>query len=545
MEKRAFIALLLSFVVLYAYMALNRPAASKMKGHSRPVQRAEPSPSLQKAPGTEIPVPSAFRSSQIPEEEKAEEEKTVVLRSELAEVTLSSIGALVKTCTLLEKGVIRDRPVHLVREFLPEAQPLAIDRIGEIQHAASRSYALVESSERTAVFEKVFNDTLLIRKRFKLDPEHYRLALEVTVQNLGEEPLRVYRGFDISMGFLRPLDLKAGARNLVVTTALDDPAKTTQRKKLSKIRSRLVEAAPVRWAGLNNLFFTLILDPLEPMQALIMDKKQDSAAEGKKPENCYFAALRSAEFILSGGEAHHFDYQYYLGPKDYKLLKSYGAGYEEIMNFHGFIGPITRILLVTLKWLYGLIGNYGAAIIILTIMIKVVFYPLTQKSFKSMKQMQALQPQLAELKEKYKDNPRKMQQETMAMYKKNKVNPLGGCFPMLLQIPIFFALFTMLKSSIELRGANFLWIKDLTLPDKLITIPGSPVDINILPLVMGATMLWQQKLSTVDPSQQKMMNFMPIMFTVLFYGLPSGLVLYWLTNNVLTIAQQYHIKRSG
>jgi YidC/Oxa1 family membrane protein insertase len=195
-------------------------------------------------------------------------------------------------------------------------------------------------------------------------------------------------------------------------------------------------------------------------------------------------------------------------------------------------------------WFHGVFHSYGIAIILVSILTKVIFYPLTQKSFKSMQQMQALQPLLTKLKEQYKDNPKKMQQETMALYKKHKVNPLGGCLPLLFQMPIFFALFRMLSGAVELRGADFLWIKDLTMPDTLFVLGN--FNINILPLIMGGCMFLQQKMTpTTDPNQKKMVVFMPLIFTVIFYNMPSGLVLYWLVNNVLTIGQQYLIKKQG
>ncbi|MEJ2098029.1 MAG: membrane protein insertase YidC [Deltaproteobacteria bacterium] len=205
-----------------------------------------------------------------------------------------------------------------------------------------------------------------------------------------------------------------------------------------------------------------------------------------------------------------------------------------------------------MNFIYGIIPNYGIAIIILTVLTKMILWPLGSKSYKSMNAMKRLQPLMAEIREKYKNDKKLMNQELMALYKTYKINPMGGCLPMVLQIPVFFALYRMLYSAIELRHAPFfLWINDLSAPDRLFRFDFSipfmqpPYGIPVLTLVMGATMLLQQKMSPPpgDPTQAKMMMFMPIIFTVIFINFSSGLVLYWLVNNILSIAQQYYIQK--
>ena len=184
---------------------------------------------------------------------------------------------------------------------------------------------------------------------------------------------------------------------------------------------------------------------------------------------------------------------------------------------------------------------YGLAIIVITVIIKLLFWPLTQASTRSMKRMQELQPQMKALQEKYKDDPRKMNMKLMEFMKENKVSPLGGCLPMLLQIPVFFGFYRMIQSAIELRGARFLWACDLSQPDTILMLPGLNFPVNPLPLLMGATMLWQARLTPpspgMDPVQQKMMRYMPLMFMVFLYNFSAGLTLYWTVQNLLTIAQ--------
>ena len=209
-------------------------------------------------------------------------------------------------------------------------------------------------------------------------------------------------------------------------------------------------------------------------------------------------------------------------------------------------------MLWLMNFLYRFIPNYGVAIIILTILTKVVLWPLGSKSYKSMSEMKKIQPLMKEIREKYKNDKKKMNEEVMGLYRTYKINPLGGCLPMVVQIPVFFALYRMLYQSIELRHAPFfLWINDLSAPDRLfhfsfkVPFMQPPYGIPVLTVIMGVTMLLQQKMSPPmgDPAQAKMMMLMPLIFTVIFVNFPAGLVLYWLVNNILSIAQQYYIQK--
>jgi YidC/Oxa1 family membrane protein insertase len=203
-------------------------------------------------------------------------------------------------------------------------------------------------------------------------------------------------------------------------------------------------------------------------------------------------------------------------------------------------------ILLLMNWVYGYVGNYGVAIILLTVLSKVLFYPLTVKSMRSMKAMQALQPQVNALRSKYKSDPQRLQRETMELYREHKVNPLGGCLPMIAQVPIFYALYLALSVSVELQNAGFLCFGRLFGVDLWICDLASQDPTYILPVLMGVTMFIQQKMTPVagDPRQAKMMLFMPFVFTFMFLNLPSGLVLYWTVSNILQIAQQWYMDRS-
>ncbi|MCI5127838.1 MAG: membrane protein insertase YidC, partial [Candidatus Electrothrix sp. AUS3] len=250
---------------------------------------------------------------------------------------------------------------------------------------------------------------------------------------------------------------------------------------------------------------------------------------------------------LAPGEAKEFRYEGFFGPKKLAYLKETGYDLAEAINF-GWFDILAKPMLYLLNFFYSLFGNYGIAIILLTCLIKGAFWPITQKGMKSMKNMQKLQPKVAKLRERHKDDPAKMNQEMMALYKTYKVNPIGGCLPMLIQIPFFFALYRVLMAAIELRHAPFmLWINDLSAPDRLMIGFDIPVlhGIPVLTVLMGASMYLQQKMTptTADPTQAKIMQFLPIIFTVMFVNFASGLVLYWFVNNLLSILQQQLINR--
>ncbi|MBU0715272.1 MAG: membrane protein insertase YidC [Verrucomicrobia bacterium] len=310
---------------------------------------------------------------------------------------------------------------------------------------------------------------------------------------------------------------------------------------------------PADWVAVKSKFFVQILAPeggatgyqLTAERALAPGEAHDPSLA---PKSATIQAVEAQAFVpartLNPGESVTQTLKLYTGPKKYSLLRKLGLHQEDVMDF-GMWSPLCKFLLIVLNATYSVIPNYGVAIILLTILIRILFWPLTHKSTESMKKMQELQPLIAELRKKHKDNPRKLQEETMAMYKQHKVNPVSGCLPMLIQIPVFIALFVVLRSAIELRFADFLWIKDLSEPERLIqfgfTIPLLGWDaLNILPIFMAAAQAWQQSMTpATDAAQQKMMLFfMPVMMLVMFYSMPSALVLYWSTNTVIMIAQQ-------
>ncbi|MDR1050434.1 MAG: membrane protein insertase YidC [Deltaproteobacteria bacterium] len=262
--------------------------------------------------------------------------------------------------------------------------------------------------------------------------------------------------------------------------------------------------------------------------------------------------VASWPFHINPGEAAAYDFSLYYGPKETRALDQAGHDLDRSIDL-GWFGFLAKPLAWLLRMFYGLVGNYGVAIIIVTVLIKIALAPLTAKSYKSMKQMQKLQPIMAELREKYNDDRQQLNKEMMQLYKTYKVNPMGGCLPMLLQIPFFIAFYRVLDYALELRGAPFmLWIQDLSAPDRLfdfgMTIPflDPPTGIPVMTIIMAGSMILQQKMTPTmgDPMQAKIMMLMPLFFSVILLNMPAGLVLYWLVNNILSIVQQRFINKS-
>lgn len=290
----------------------------------------------------------------------------------------------------------------------------------------------------------------------------------------------------------------------------------------------------IRWAGFTNSYFLAGMMPRDIETAQLLFRDEDGTLETR---------------LSTPWSGQAVSYTLYLGPKDTTALNAVDPAFDRAIDF-GWSHFIARPLVSLLRLLYGLTGNYGIAIIVLTVLVKLVFFPLSNKSFKSMSAMKKLQPQMERLREQYKEDRQKLNQEMMELYKRYEVNPLGGCIPMIVQLPVFIGLYQGLLYAIELRQAPFFgWIEDLSQPDRLgaLAIPFvDPPGVPVLTLLMGGSMVIQQMMmpTTGDPIQQKMMLLMPVIFTVMFINFPAGLVLYWLINNVLSVAQQHWYTRT-
>jgi len=312
-------------------------------------------------------------------------------------------------------------------------------------------------------------------------------------------------------------------------------AQKVLREQIKKIDG-VVTHSNVDWIAVNHKYFTTALFANNLSNSVSINKVQIQPKDEKEK----IEPLRQIVIGLSQASASgEWRTSLYAGPKTRAELKRAFSGFEELIDY-GFFRVIADPLAVFMNYLYQYLKNYGLVIIVVTILIKVIFYPLTYKSFSSMKRMQRLQPKMNALREKYKKDSQKLNQEMMNLYKEEGVNPMGGCLPMVLQIPVFFALYQVLSQSIELRGAPFLWVSDLSASETLFFKP--------LVLLMGASMFLQQSMTpttVADAKQAQMFKFMPIIFTAMFWNFPAGLVLYWFMNNILTIGQQYLINKKS
>jgi YidC/Oxa1 family membrane protein insertase len=403
-------------------------------------------------------------------------------------------------------------------------------------------------------------DGLVISKVFSLpqtfgSPEEYTVGLDITFRNSGTSPLSL-PGYFVAIGGQAPVH----TRDLPTYTCFDwyRDGKMTSIDvnwfEAGKIPLVGIQTRPARdlysegsggisWAAVASQYFTTIVTPAQDQPGSAVWSRRYLAKEAMDSPTGQAiygitGGIGTGSLTLSPGESVTRRYAIYAGPKDFYALQRIGGEQQKIMNF-GMFHLVSEFLLWAMNSLQKIVHSYAAAIIILTILIKTALWPLQNKATASMKRMQLLSPKMTELREKHKDNPQKMNEELMKLYKQYGVNPFGGCLPMLIQIPIFFGFYSMLGSAIELRNSHFLWIHDLSQPDTIAHFLGFP--INLLPILMGGTMLWQMAVSpkSGDPSQQRIMYFMPVIFLTFCYNYASGLALYWTTQNLFSIVQLY------
>ncbi|PKN71650.1 MAG: protein translocase component YidC [Deltaproteobacteria bacterium HGW-Deltaproteobacteria-12] len=383
---------------------------------------------------------------------------------------------------------------------------------------------LINAKEKQSlVFFHKDDNKIKVEKTFTFNPDNFTITLDVKISNLTNSPLNQIP----KLSWQQYADPNMEEDSYGHDGPIASVAKSIELQSLKELNKEKLYGPNILWGGYESKYFIASFIPQNPsLTSLIMDR--DAA-------NMVSVSIKGPKEIIPGNQSGSFSYTLYLGPKEHSLLKSQNVGLEDAIDF-GWFYWLAMPLLWVLNFLHNYIANYGLAIIILTLLIKIIFWPLGNLSYKSMKEMQNLQPKIAELKEKHKNDQAKISQETMALYKTHKVNPFGGCLPMVIQIPIFFGLYKALLYSIELRHSPlFWWIQDLSAKDPY----------YITPIIMGATQFIQQKMTPTmgDPMQAKIMLFMPIIFTFFFLNFPSGLVIYWLFNNVLSIGQQYYINK--
>ena len=423
------------------------------------------------------------------------------------------------------------------------------------------SNAIVEESSAegakiVTVSRALIGEPLVLRQTWKVaEAEPHKINYSVSVENLGPgrsalPPMR------LNLGMMAPLS-KAGGfmgssgidQRIDLREVDEDPEwfPLTKIAKMNEKKRAKYAALPIDWVAVQNKYFALITDHDEPMtDARMTTIPAVVGADGEEKQ----PALIGASVALAGeplgvGETRTWDYEVFAGPKSYKGLKELGAKKEALMHFDLFMffhlsamEWVSLFILWMVKMVHGLAGNYGIAIICTTVVIRMAFWPITHQSTLMSRKMQKIQPIIQELNEKYKDDPQKKSMKMMEVYREHNINLAAGCLPVLLQIPVFFALFNVLRSTIELRHQPFFgWVHDLAAPDTLVEVAGFP--INPLAAIWGVSMIFQQKCmpQSADPMQRRMMMFMTAGMLVFLYNMPSGLVLYWTVSNLLSILQ--------
>ena len=552
MEKRTILAVVLAALLAIAYQILfvkppePQPQAPTQKKDVPPVTSAPV------APGPAAPIVTAPIT---PKEAPAVPERKAVVEAPLYRAVVSSQGGRLEAWDLNYRG---QKPMVVNGDLGPRG--LTVSRSGGpaqgIAFAVSPDSLVLSKGADQGEVKLVGEDGfgLRITETLRFRSDSYVVEHEIKVENRHT----VTQSAEIMLGWTAPVEWpkdqaqRFQGQHPIRTVRLVGGA--AQREDLAKVWSY---QGPGEWVGLESEWYLTALVPRSGNFQLTEAKHTESKPGMSKPSEMAEVGLRATLPSLQPGESWEGRVLTYVGPKEYRRLKAVGSGLEKSIYFGGFPMPQAygglpmEWLAVPILWLMNLFytysGNYGVAIILLTVITKVLFFPLTIKSMTSMRAMQALQPQINAIRSKYKNDAQKMQQETMTLYRAHKVNPLGGCLPMVVQIPIFYALYVALSVSVELQNQPFicfgrlfgvdLWICDLAAHDPT----------YVLPLLMGASMFIQQKITPVmgDPRQAKMMLFMPVVFTFMFLNLPSGLVLYWTLSNVFQIAQQKYMERSG
>lgn len=533
MEKRVFLAILLSFVVLAGYQAMFPPVQP---------QPADPGVT------TTMPAEAAAESAPSPEAAAAlptplvadVAARDIVVETDAIRAVFSTAGATLKSWQLkhyLQQGtplelLPTDLPANVPKHFAISAADAALSRaLATALYRPSAEQLMLGGEPGQLTFQYSDESGLSARKTFYFQPEGkpYLLKVEAAVDQAGaSRPVTVSSGAGLGEGLVE------GGFYHVPVRAVRHLAGDVEHLSADDLAEQSRFEGDLRFAGVDDQYFLFAVLP-----------GSERVTVEYRPVSIPAVPDRAARALISFDVAAPgpFALPFYIGPKEFDTLRAVDARLELVRAIDfGFFSPIVVPLLIALKWVHGFVGNWGWAIIVLTLLINIVIFPLRHRSMVSMKKMQALQPEVKAIQERYAKfkvtdpERQKMNQEMMALYKQKGVNPVAGCIPMLLTMPVLFAFYSMLSASIELRDAPFIgWISDLSRHDPW----------YVTPVFMGLSMLWQQKMmpTTADPIQQKVFLMMPVIFTVSFLWAPSGLVLYWFTSNLLAIGQQYLTNR--
>jgi YidC/Oxa1 family membrane protein insertase len=575
MDRQAWVAITLCVLGLigwYAYTATHlpppvpivaAPSPSATAGNSPTAATTSPSASASAAPvSATSPSPSPVEAT------PTFAEKTETMTNGDVELHLTNRGGAITEAVLLNHTGENGNRVVLNG---PDRIPIGAI-LDQPEATMLPEYSIAKQADGAVEFERKTPEGVAVRKRFFFPPttekkDNFVAEMDVDFRNDGAQPYN-NAGYFVTLGSTRPIhpkDMstytrlawcingKASGIDVNWFPAQNYPLIGVQKREAKLVYREKVDNA--EWAGMTNQFFIDLLTPLNTkvveLWARPFDIKQNEGPNLLGLEG----AMGLPGFQVQPGQTATLRFQLYAGPKLYARLAKLEHNEAEIMNF-GLFKFVSQFLLNFMNLIHSWVGNYGVSIVLLTACVKGVLWPLQNKANKSMRKMSVLAPKMQELKEKYKDDPTRMNQEVMKLYKEHGVNPVGGCLPMLIQFPIFLGLFYMLGQVAELRNAKFLWVKDLSQPDILFTIPGlgwipilgnpaSGLPINILPIIMGATQFWLMRMTpkTGDTTQQRVMMFMPLIFLIFCYNFAAALALYYTTQNLFTILQFYQNRK--
>lgn len=527
-------------------------------------------PSVAGAPTAAAPAPAIAPVANgfyaLPAATPAEAQQVTLSNDTLA-VTFSDFGGAIRDVAFRQHPVAKGVAAPYVFNAVHAAPILSFTGVPGLDAAAK--WALVEQAADHVTFRTVADGKLEVTRTFTLpqpgqpgDP--YRLQVTTTLRNVSDSALAAQR-LALNLGTATLVD--KNDTGLYLNAALWDGEDTTYVDRAAlegggffkrmfggdvSPKPYLEQPGKVVWGAVKNQFFASIFTPDQPGTGLVVRRVKVHpelpdvpTAFGVTGEiNLDVPRLEAGASVVLGGKL-------YVGPKEYARLKAFEQNEHKAMQFDGYFfnkiflaGFFAPLLLTLLEWFHGFLGNWGWAIIFTTLLLKIVTLPLTLSAAKSSKRMAKIQPRLKEINEKYADNPQKKQKATLELFKEAKVNPVGGCLPILITMPFFIGFFAMLQTSSELRFAEWFWIKDLASPDTVAHLYGFP--LNIMPLLMGISSIVQMQLMptpSMDNAQAKMMKFMPILFVLFCYNFGSGLALYWTVSNIFTIGQQLIINR--
>ena len=569
MDKRAILAIILTFLIIMLWGVV------QSKFFPQPPSQP-PSKEVKKEEG----LPTKVEKIEL-KEEKVPGKKKIVIKKEVSIETADywavfttedarlkhfklkkfedrvEASALTTSLTKFVKELLGSKieeqkkpmPLDLVNTSEEEGLPLGLTLLpfssdGSWEADKDKLHLLNPGEKGEIVSSKDFENGIKVAKRFGFTSDKNTIDLEVEIQNTSTKEVQVQLGLDwigrielekladeenkdygLKFAFFKNQKMEKKEFGAAATSGCT-PSCSSPKRKVEPFE--FSEKGDIGWYSFEGEYFAALLVPPSAERSLTVAAKGDE-------KNILKVRGTLSPASIPAKQAIKVPYRIYMGPKEIRPLKELGVGAENLLDF-GWFSIVAKPILWLLNLTNKVTKNYGIDIIIVSILIKIIFLPLTQISMKSMKEMQKVQPEMNRIRETYKNDKARLQQEIMLLYKRRKINPMSGCLPMLIQIPVFIALYNALQNAIEMRHAPFFWwIKDLSAKDP----------IYITPLIMGATMVLQQKMTptSADPTQAKMFMLMPIMFTFLFLSFPSGLVLYWLVNNVLSIAHQYYMNK--